>query len=70
MDWIYQLCCVPHRTCSIGLLQVQICYCKNNTPDYYTKQIPYIDIKTGDKITLDVVIVDQGNNPIDGSIKK
>ena len=53
----------------IGSFQVQICYCKNSTPDC-TKQIPYIDIKTGDKITLDVVIVDQGNHPIDGSIKR
>jgi predicted outer membrane repeat protein len=56
------------QTSDIGSFQVQICYCENSTPDC-TKQIPFIDIKTGDKITLDVAIVDQGNNPIKGSIK-
>jgi predicted outer membrane repeat protein len=56
------------QTSDIGSFQVQICYCENSTPDC-TKQIPFIDIKTGDKITLDIIIVDQGNNPIDGSIE-
>ena len=56
------------QTSDIGLLQVQICYCKNSTPDC-TKQIPYIAVKTGDKITLNVAIIDQVNHPIDGSIK-
>ena len=56
------------QTSDIGSFQVQICYCKNSTADC-TKRIPYIDIKTGDKITLDVVTVDQGYHPIDGSIK-
>ena len=52
----------------IDSFQVQICYCENSTPDC-TKQIPYINIKTGYKITLNVAIVDQGNNPIDSLIK-
>ena len=52
----------------IGSFQVQICYCKNSTPDC-TKQIPFMDIKIGDKIILNVAIVDQGNHPIDGLIK-
>ena len=56
------------QTSGIGSFLVQICYCENSTPDC-TKQIPYIDIKTGDKIILNVAIVDQGNNSIDGSIK-
>jgi predicted outer membrane repeat protein len=57
------------QTSDIGSFQVQVCYCENSTPDC-TKQIPFMDIKTGDKITLDVAIVDQGNNSIiDGSIK-
>ena len=56
------------QTSDIGSFKVRICYCENSTLDC-TKQIPYINVKTGDKITLDVAIVDQGNNPIDGSIK-
>ncbi|MCG8625627.1 MAG: hypothetical protein MJE68_26960, partial [Proteobacteria bacterium] len=51
----------------IGSFHVQICYCQNNTPDC-TKQIPYINIKTGESITLNLTIIDQGNHPIDGSI--
>jgi predicted outer membrane repeat protein len=56
------------QTSDIGSFQVQICYCENSIPDC-AKQIPFIDIKSRDKITLDVAIVDQGNNPVDGSIK-
>jgi predicted outer membrane repeat protein len=54
----------------IGSFQVQVCYCKNNTPDC-TIQIPFIDIKTGEKIMLDVAIVNVVSlrQPIYGSIE-
>ena len=47
---------------------VQICYCENGNPDC-TKQIPFIDIKTGEKLVLDIVIVDRGIHTVNGSIK-
>ena len=34
---------------------VQICYCGNGLPDC-SKQIPYINVKTGEKAILDVAI--------------
>ena len=52
----------------IGSFQAQICYCENSTRDC-TKQIPFIDIKTGEKIMLDLAIVNIVKHPIDGSIK-
>ena len=55
------------QTSDIGSFQVQICYCSNSIPDC-TKQIPFIDIKTGDKIALDIVIMDKGNHPVNGSV--
>ena len=47
---------------------VYVCYCKNGIPDC-TKQIPFIDIKTGEKLILNVVIADRGNHIVNGSIK-
>ena len=56
------------KTSDIGSFQVQICYCEYSTPDC-TKQIPFIDIKTGEKIMLDLAIVNIPKHPIDGLIK-
>ena len=56
------------KSSDIASFQVQICYCEKSTPDC-TKQIPFIDIKTGEKITLDVALVNIAKHPIDGSIK-
>ena len=55
------------QTSDIGSFPAQICYCENSTPDC-TKQIPLIDIKTGEKM-LDLAIVNIVKHPIDGSIK-
>ena len=46
---------------------MKLCYCENGNLDC-TKQIPFIDIKTGEKLTLDVAIADRGNHPVNGSI--
>ena len=52
----------------IGSFQVQICYCENSILDC-TKLVPFIDVKTGDKIILDIAIADRGYHPVNGSIK-
>ena len=52
----------------VGSSLVHICYCETGLPDY-TKQIPFIDIKPGKKIILDVAIVDRGNHATEGSIE-
>ena len=52
----------------VGSFLVQVCYCKNDIPDC-AKQIPFVDIKTGENLILDVAIVDKGNNAVYGSIK-
>ena len=39
------------QTSDIGSALVQVCYCDSGLPDY-SKQIPYVNIKTGDKLIL------------------
>ena len=56
------------QTSDIDSFEVLICYCENSIPEC-TKQIPSIEIKTGEKITFDVAIVDKGNNVVNGSIR-
>ena len=55
------------QSSDIGSFQVQLCYCENDNPDC-TKEIPFIDIKTGEKLIIDVAIVDKGNHAVNGSI--
>ena len=56
------------QTSDIGSSWVQVCYCENGLPDC-SKQIPYIDIKPGEKIILDVTFVGKANHIVSGSIK-
>ena len=49
------------QTPDVGSFQVQVCYCENGLPDC-SRQIPYINIKTGEKLVLDVAIADRGNH--------
>ena len=35
---------------------------------YQINTINFVDIKTGEMLTLDVAIVDRGNHPVSGSI--
>ena len=52
----------------IGSSLVQVCFCEKDTPDC-AKQIPTIDIKTREKLILDIAIVDRGNHIVNGSIE-
>ena len=52
----------------IGSSLVLVCYCENGLPDC-TKQILFIDFKTGEKLILDVAIADRGNHIVNGSIE-
>ena len=56
------------QTSDIGSYLVHVCFCENRHPDC-SKQIPYINIKTGEKLILDVAIADGRNHIISGSIK-
>ena len=56
------------QTSDIGSYLVHVCFCENGLPDC-SKQIPYINIKTGEKLILDVAIVDRGNHIVSGSIE-
>ena len=47
---------------------VQICYCENGLPDC-SKEIPYITIKSGEKVIIDVALVDRRNHTISGSVE-
>ena len=56
------------QTSDVGARLVQPCYCENRLPDC-SRQIPFINIKTGDKLILYVAIADRGNHIVSGSIK-
>ena len=56
------------QTSDIGSYLVHVCFCENGLPDC-SKQIPYINIKTGEKLILDVAITDRGNHIVSGSIE-
>ena len=56
------------QTSDIGSYLVHVCFCENGLPDC-SKQIPYINIKTGEKLILDVAIADRGNHIVSGSIE-
>ena len=56
------------QTSDIDSFQVQICYYENSTPNC-TKQISFMDIKTGEKIMLDLAIVNIVKHSCNGSIK-
>ena len=56
------------QTSDIGSSLVQICYCEKGIPKC-AKQIPFIDIKTEQKVALEVAIVDRGNHIVSGSIE-
>ena len=55
------------QTSDIGSSLVQVCLCENGLPECL-RQIPYINIKTGEKLLLDVAIVDGENHFVSGSI--
>ena len=55
------------QTSDVGSSLVQACYCENGLPNC-SRQIPYINIKTGEKLVLDVAIADRGNHIVNGSI--
>ena len=55
------------QTSDIGSSQVQVCLCEKGNPDC-TKEIPFIDIKTGEKLIIDAAIVDRGNHVVNVSI--
>ena len=42
--------------------------CEKDNPDC-TIEIPFIDIKTGEKLIIDVAIVDRRNHLVSGSIE-
>ena len=52
----------------IGSYLVQLCYCEHRLPNC-SKEIPYINTKTGGNLTLDVALVDRRNQTISGSVK-
>ena len=56
------------QTSDVGSFLVQICFCENGNPDC-TKQKPFIDIKTGEKLILDIAIADRGNHAVNGTVK-
>ena len=58
------------QTSDVGSSWVQVCYCHSESglPDC-SRQIPYINIKTGEKLILDIAIVDRGYHIVSGSIK-
>ena len=55
------------HTSDIGSAVVQVCYCDNGLPKY-SKQIPYMNLKTGEKLILYVAIADRGNHIVSGSV--
>ena len=55
------------QTTDISSATVQVCFCENDNPDC-NKEIPVIDIKTGEKLLIDVAIADRGNHWVNGSI--
>ena len=56
------------KTSDVGSFLLQVCYCENGNPDC-TKQLPFVDIKTGEKLVLDIAIADRGNHAVNGKIK-
>ena len=56
------------QTSDVGSFLVQACFCGNSNPDC-TKQLPFIDIKTGENVIIDVAIADRGNHIVNGSIE-
>ena len=56
------------HTSDIGSSWVQLCYCENGFPDC-SRQIPYINIKPGEKLIIEVAIVDRRNHAVSGFIK-
>ena len=55
------------QTSDIGSSLVHVCYCDNGFPNC-SKQIPYMNVKPGEKIILHVAIADRGNHIVSGSI--
>ena len=56
------------QTSDVGSFLIQPCYCENGLPNC-SRQIPYINIKPGEKLIFNVAIADKGNHIVSGSIK-
>ena len=57
------------QTSDIGSSQVQVCFCgADGNPDC-TKEIEFINIKTGERLIIEAAIADRGNHIVSGSIE-
>ena len=58
------------QTSDIGSALVQVCYCdKELKVPECSRQIPYVSVKTEEKLVFDVAIVDRGNHIVKGYIE-
>jgi predicted outer membrane repeat protein len=52
----------------IGSSQVLVCFCEDENPDC-TKGIAFIDIKTGERLIIDVTVADRENHIVSSSVE-
>ena len=57
------------ESAAVGSIQVRVCYCVSDAKPDCTKQIPFFNINTGEKITFKVAIINGGDHIVNGSVE-